>query len=225
MSTGRALTTVGLRRGIARRVPPLHRRAAHNPVAGRVSITRVPIEAELKARLRDPDHVRAELARRSTEEVAVYSDTYFDSPDGSFTGADRELRVREVRTEAGVRNVLTYKGAAVDAASGSKPEAETQVTDAAAAREILAGLGFVVEIAFEKQCSNYRLTHAGREMLATVVRVPEIDGTFIEIETLVHEDDVAAALTDVRAVLAELGIDRHDETTETYTGAVRSARG
>lgn len=189
-----------------------------------MNITRVPIEAELKARLRDPDRVRAELARRSTEEFAVYSDTYFDSPDGSFTGADRELRVREVRTDAGVRNVLTYKGATVDAASGSKPETETQVTDAAAAREILAGLGYVVEIAFEKQCSNYRFTHTGREMLATVVRVPEIDGTFIEIETLVDENDVAAALDDVRSVLAELGIDREDETTETYTGAVRAAR-
>ncbi|MGI5128109.1 class IV adenylate cyclase [Pseudonocardia sp. CA-107938] len=185
----------------------------------------MPIEAELKARLRDPDHVRAELARRAAEEVAVYSDTYFDSPDGTFTGADRELRVREVRTDAGVRSFLTYKGAAVDEASGSKPEAETQVADAAATRDILAGLGFVVEIAFEKHCSNYRFTHAGRDMLATVVRVPEIDGTFVEIETIVDERDVAGALDDVRAVLTELGIDRGDETTETYTGAVRAARG
>jgi adenylate cyclase class 2 len=185
----------------------------------------VRIEAEVKARLRDPDHVRAEPARRASEEVAVYSDTYFDSPDGSFTSADRELRVREVRTDAGVRNVLTYKGAAVDAESGSKPESETQVTDADAAREILAGLGYVVEIAFGKQCSNYRFSHAGREMLATVVRLPEIDGTFIEIETLVDEnDDVSAALEDVRTVLAELGVEREDETTETYTGAVRAAR-
>jgi adenylate cyclase class 2 len=185
----------------------------------------VPIEAELKARLRDPDHVRAELGRRAAEEVAVYSDVYYDSPDGAFTGEDRELRVREVRTDDGVRAILTYKGAAVDAASGSKPEAETSVADAAAVREIVAGLGYVVDIAFEKQCSNYRFTHAGREMLATVVRVPDIDGTFLEVETQVDEDDVAAALDDVRAVLAELGVKHDDETTETYTGAVRAARG
>jgi adenylate cyclase class IV len=111
----------------------------------------VRIEAEVKARLRDPDHVRAEPARRASEEVAVYSDTYFDSPDGSFTSA-------------------------------------------------------------------------GREMLATVVRLSEIDGTFIEIETLIDERDVSAALEEVPAVLAELGVEREDETTETYTGAVRAAR-
>jgi adenylate cyclase class 2 len=182
------------------------------------------IEAELKARLRDPDHVRAELARRAAEEVAVYSDTYYDSPDGTFTSADRELRVREVRTDDGVRSILTYKGATVDAASGSKPEAETEVADAAAAREILAGLGYVLDIAFEKHCSNYRFTHAGRDMLATVVRVPEIDGEYVEIETQVDESDMATALDDVRSVLVELGISRADETIETYTGAVRAAR-
>jgi len=38
-------------------------------------------------------------------------------------------------------------------------------------------------------------------MLATVVAVPEIDGTFVELETLTGEADLAA-LGDVRAVLA-----------------------
>jgi adenylate cyclase class 2 len=39
-------------------------------------------------------------------------------------------------------------------------------------------------------------------MLATMVTVPEIDGTFVELETLTDEADLAAALGDVRAVSA-----------------------
>jgi adenylate cyclase class 2 len=57
-----------------------------------------------------------------------------------------------------------------------------------------------------------------------VVTVPEIDGTFVELETLVDESDLAAALGDVRAVLGELGIGEDYLTTEQYTDAVMRAR-
>lgn len=61
-------------------------------------------------------------------------------------------------------------------------------------------------------------------MVATLVRVPDIDGTFLEVEALVAEHEVAAALADVRAVLAELGIEPKDLTLDTYTGAVAAQR-
>ena len=61
-------------------------------------------------------------------------------------------------------------------------------------------------------------------MLATVVTVPEIDGVFIELETLADEEEFPAALGDVRAVLGELGITEDDLTTELYTDAVLRAR-
>jgi adenylate cyclase, class 2 len=61
-------------------------------------------------------------------------------------------------------------------------------------------------------------------MLATVVTIPEIDGTFVELETLTDEAELAAALGDVRAVLSELGIGEDDLTTEQYTDAVMRAR-
>lgn len=57
-------------------------------------------------------------------------------------------------------------------------------------------------------------------MLATVVTVPQIDGTFIELETIVPQREVKAALRDIRAVLHELGITDEDLTTEQYTDAV-----
>jgi adenylate cyclase class 2 len=61
-------------------------------------------------------------------------------------------------------------------------------------------------------------------MLATMVTVPEIDCTFLEMETLATMDDLAAALTDVRAVLGELCVTGTDLTTEEYTSAVIRAR-
>ncbi len=132
--------------------------------------------------------------------------------------------MRTVHGANGLRTVLTFKNAAVDEASGSKPEHETRVEDSQAAHAILQGLGYVPVIAFEKRCRNYALEAHGRKMLATLVRVPELDGTFLELETLADEDDVRAALDDIRAVLAELGIGTEDLTRETYTGAVAAQR-
>lgn len=61
-------------------------------------------------------------------------------------------------------------------------------------------------------------------MLATLVRVPELDGTFLELETLAEEKDLAATRDDLRTVLAELGIGAEDLTRELYTDAVRGRR-
>ncbi len=183
------------------------------------------IEAELKARVRDLARVRELLLQRAPEEVAVYSDTYFDTPDRTLTREGRELRVRVVHTDTTDITVLTYKSPAVDEASGSKPETETTAADADALRAILAGLGFDVLIAFEKHCSNYRLTASGRTLLATLVHVPELDQTYVEVESIVDtEAEVVPVLDTIRAILGELGIQPADETTETYTDAVAARR-
>jgi adenylate cyclase class 2 len=183
------------------------------------------IEAELKARVHAPEQVMRQLDERATARVEVYRDTYYDRPDGSLEKTGQELRVRTVHGADATRTVLTFKGAAVDEESGSKPEYETRVEDADQAHAILRGLGHVELIAFEKRCRNYDVTAHGRQMLATLVRVPEIDGTFLEVETIVDEDDVPAALAALRVVLAELGIGAEDLTRDTYTGAVAAQRG
>lgn len=61
-------------------------------------------------------------------------------------------------------------------------------------------------------------------MLATLVRVPELDGTFIELETIVPEEELKDALRDVRHVLDDLGVQERDLTTELYTDAVAARR-
>ncbi|GAA2153013.1 class IV adenylate cyclase [Kitasatospora kazusensis] len=184
------------------------------------------IEAELKARVRDPEGVMQALEEAyGPGRPEVYQDTYYDDPAGRLMGGDRELRIRTVHSADDARTVLTYKGARVDEVSGSKPEAETRVDDAAAAHEIVRGLGFVPRIAFEKRCRNYSFQRSGRDLLATLVRVPEIDGTFVEVETLASaEDDLPAALAVVRSALEALGIEMDDLTTEQYTDAVAAVR-
>ncbi len=58
-----------------------------------------------------------------------------------------------------------------------------------------------------------------------MVRVPELDDTFIEVETLVDDGgDVDTSLRIVRRVLAELEIDQDDITTVTYTSLVMRKR-
>jgi len=181
------------------------------------------VEAELKAVVREPEQVLERLEQYAAGRPEVYQDTYYDDPAGTLGREDRELRVRTVHGQDDTRSVLTYKGARVDA-SGSKPEHESGVEDPEAVHALLLGLGYRPSIAFEKRCRNYEFEAAGRKMLATLVRVPELDGTFIELETIVPEDELKDALRDVRQVLDGLGIQESDFTTELYTDAVAARR-
>jgi len=182
------------------------------------------IESELKARVRDPAALAGRLRHLASGEPSLYRDTYYDRPGGDLTAQGQELRVRVIETGSMRRAVLTYKEPPADAASGSKPEHETVIADPGVADTILLALGMEHLVTFEKHCTNYRLTAHGRDLLATVVTVPEIDGTFLEVETLAGETELAGALTDVRAVLHDLGIPDEDLTTEQYTDAVLRAR-
>jgi adenylate cyclase class 2 len=187
----------------------------------------VPVEAEIKAKVRYPDQLRATLDERATGEPSTYHDRYFDLSDHRLTRGDRELRVRTVTDAAGKRTVLlTYKEPVVDAATGSKPEHETTAADAEVLVTALTALGAVQVIAFRKACVNYRFTAHGRELLATLVTIPELgEEMFIELETQAGPSEVDAALAVVRDVLGELGIEPDDYTTELYTDAVIAHRG
>lgn len=182
------------------------------------------IEAELKARLTDPDAVRAALARRATPERATYRDTYYDTSGEDLDHAGRELRLRTVRTRDAERHLLTFKEPAVDQASGSKPEYETTVGTPAAVDHLVRALGLCTLVALTKECENYRFSAGDWDFLATIVRVPEIDGTFLEVETMASESELDRALGAVRQLLAEVGVTAGELTTELYTDAVRARR-
>jgi adenylate cyclase class 2 len=183
------------------------------------------IEAEIKGRVRDPDRLHAQLSSWADPYSATYSDTYFRR-GAELVDDDRELRVRQVSTDHDTTYLLTYKGPTIDAASGSKGEWETSVGDAETMCAVLGHLGFEVLVAFTKCCTNYRFERDGRSVLATVVTLPEVDGTFVEVETIAQdEEDLDAALLVVRDVLRDVGIGAADFTTDTYTAAVLATRG
>ena len=79
------------------------------------------IEAELKARVRDPGGLRERLSRLATGEHCTYRVTYYDHSGGDLAVSGRELRLRTIEAPGQRRSLLTYKEAAVDAANGSKP--------------------------------------------------------------------------------------------------------
>ncbi len=179
----------------------------------------------MKARVDDPEQVLAALRECAPGEEAVYRDVYYDLPDRSLTAQGRELRVRVIERDGSEQVVFTYKAPAVDEETDSKPEHETHAESAQALDAILAGLGYEHLVALTKHCTNFPLTAAtGRECLATVVTVPELGGIFIEVETLVEEDNLSEGLTAVRGVLAKLGIGEDAFTTEQYTDAVIAHR-
>ncbi|MYT31060.1 MULTISPECIES: class IV adenylate cyclase [unclassified Streptomyces] len=183
------------------------------------------IEAELKARVRNPVYVLDRLDQKAEGRTEIYQDTYYDEPSGSLDAQDQELRLRTVRGADSTRSFLTYKDARIDSESGSKPEHETRVDNPEAVHAMLRGLGYIPAIAFQKRCRNYEFSSRGRSLLATLVQVPEIEGTFLEVETMVPgEPELPAALHDVRSVMSELGIRGDDFTTEMYTDAVAARR-
>ncbi|WP_219464012.1 class IV adenylate cyclase [Nonomuraea rhizosphaerae] len=185
----------------------------------------MPIEAELKARVHDPVKVRQALRERAMPEECRYADTYYDSPARPLTSSDRELRVRTVTTARQIRTILTYKAPAIHQPTRSKPETETEAADPKALDTILRALGYEPVISYEKHCTNWSYRTSGRRLLASLVTVPELDGTWLEIETLVDDAaDLAGALEVIRAEMFSLGIEEHDLTTELYTEAVARSR-
>lgn len=182
------------------------------------------IEVELKVRIAEPAAVVGRLRSWAEGEVSTYADTYYDFPDRRLTETGRqELRLRVIDKPGGKRVVWTFKGAMLDEAS--TPEWETEVGDAQAADAILTGLGLQHLIAYTKQCENFRFTAHGHPIVATVVTVPEIDGTFLEVETLVPDDAARNdALKAINGVLADLGLSVTDLEPTFYIDLVLARR-
>jgi adenylate cyclase, class 2 len=182
------------------------------------------IEAEIKVWVENPARTQENLDLHAIAVPETYSDTYFDSPDRALAARGEELRVRTVNGTQGTRHLLTFKAAPVDEATQSKPELEVLVEDPAQTAAILTALGFPSELQLTKKCINYTIDHGGRRLLATLVTVPELDGTFLEVETHAEPDALDGALAQIADLLDTLDLPRAAWTTDTYTDAVRRAR-
>jgi len=141
----------------------------------------MPIEVELKARVQDADALLRRLRDKSDGQPSTYRDTYYDWPDRRLGNAGRqELRIRVIEADSETKALWTFKGAMLDAAS--TPEFETMVTEPDMAQAILAQLGLEPVIAYTKHCVNFTFESDHHRVKASVVQVPELEGTFLEIE-------------------------------------------
>ncbi len=147
-----------------------------------------PIEIEAKFAVPRLDPIRSQLLDRSARLLLPRlqeTNLRFDDPNGRLA---RDGRVLRLRTNHDTR--LTYKAPGPD--PEHRVEVELEIDDAAAARQLLEGLGFGVVLVYEKYRETYALGGAQ-------VMLDELPfGLFVEVEA----DD----LHSVRSAAEALGL-------------------
>ena len=184
-------------------------------------------EAELKALVKDERKLLDALRDLGAcaEAEAIYDDRYFDKASGELRASQRELRIRRVFKNQTEECLLTAKLAPFDAATRSKQEFEISLREPDIAEDILKTIGFNLDIALRKECRNFRFSFNNRNILATLAHIRELGKTFIELESLVpDQNETPNALNTLEHVLDKLCIPREDLTSEYYTDAVRASR-
>lgn len=175
-------------------------------------------EIEIKLRLADAAALRERLeacgARRAGQVREVNS--IFDRPDGSLQRADCALRIRRVAPLGAVESSpspspggapesawLTFKGPRTGSSPQTREELEVRVQDADALVAILARLGLLERVVYEKRREAWRLE--GCEV--ALDELPGL-GRFVEIE---GPDEQA-----VRNLRTRLGLEQAERVNETY---------
>lgn len=147
-------------------------------------------------RLIDRAAVEQRLREAGAEEKqhVLELNTFFDTNDGSLKSTDQGLRIR-IEHAPGRPDVavITHKGPRAHGKLKSRMETEVQVEDARSAAELLAALGYLPVLTFEKRRSRWVLDGCHVEL----DELPYL-GAYCEIEG--PDDDV------VLAVRAKLGL-------------------
>jgi adenylate cyclase, class 2 len=144
-----------------------------------------PVETEIKLRADGPEAARravAALGASPAQPRHLEDNVLYDDAASSLLASGRVLRLRR----AAGRAIVTYKGPRQERADGvkSRPEIETEVSDADAFEAVLSGLGFRKVFRYQK----YRESYHWRDVEIVVDETPV--GTFLEIEgpvATIHE--------------------------------------
>ncbi len=138
-------------------------------------------EIEVKVKSGEPDRVRRRLQSAGGVRVGAVREenTILDDADRSLLACDKGLRVRAVEVFDGPARspTVTYKGPRECGSAKSREEVEVEVADASAARELLAALGFVECLTFQKRRETWRLGPC----LVELDELPYL-GSFVEVE-------------------------------------------
>jgi adenylate cyclase class 2 len=167
------------------------------PGTAGLSMMRMGIEIEKKFRLTSAQ--REKLLRRLPEAGAVLRDEEFEE-NTLFQGNSLDLRKHVLRLRcAGEKATLTFKERSASSSMiKHQREDETRIEDPTALRQILAGLGFMPALVYEKRRATWNME--GAEIV--VDQLPF--GLFVEIEGTekrILEIEKLLGLTEAEALL------------------------
>jgi adenylate cyclase class 2 len=168
-------------------------------------------EVEVKYRVVDHRVIKDALSRLNakflehTEEV----DTYFNSPVRDFAKTDEALRLRAYGDGT---VVFTYKGPRIGNVGKTREELNVTINDFNIMFEILRRLGFreVAKVVKKRDIYNY-------ENFTIYLDTVEGLGNFVEVETLVNDEELINKATEDILVLGDkLGLSRDWIERRTY---------
>ena len=185
-------------------------------------------EVELKAIVRNKSATIEQIEELCDETglKLVYDDVYLDK-ENTLTVADKELRLRNKtnRDSGESRFFLTFKDSPFDEKSKSKPEFETEITDFNTAIAIFKKLGYSISMRYTKECLIYNLTYRDIKLEVSIVELPELKNTFIEVETQTEtEKDTKLLFKILHEFLNQIGISQADLTSQYYVDAIKEKR-
>ena len=139
------------------------------------------VELEAKMQVESFEPVTVQLRHLAAKYAGDHfeTNTFFDTEDRSLLAAGEGLRLRHDVDPASKqeRRILTYKGPRQPGPLKSREEIELDVSDAAAATQLFARLGYARTLSFEKRRQSWELDGCKIEL----DEVPYL-GRFVEVE-------------------------------------------
>jgi adenylate cyclase class 2 len=137
------------------------------------------------------------------------TDIYLSHPTRDFGKTDEALRLRR----EGEANFITYKGPKIDQTTKTRLELELPLPNgeefATQFRELLAVLSFGVVVEVKKQRRRALVTWQGATIEVALDEVERL-GTFVELETVAEEAELATARQRVVSLAEELGLTQNE---------------
>jgi adenylate cyclase class 2 len=172
----------------------------------------MPIEIEAKVRVVSFHEVRRRLIELGAKRlgVSLQRDDLFDLAGRDLAERGCRLRLRTIRQRGGDSGapVLTFKGPKLDGRFKSRRELEVGVSDTAAARKLLAAMGYRPYFSYDKRRESWDLGGWRIEL----DEVPLL-GRFVEVES--------AGAREVKQALAALQLKDLKPITRGYASLLR----
>ena len=167
-------------------------------------------EAEIKARISDPDEMRILFEKMSGvyKISLIHEDTYFNMPKGlrDFRQTDEALRIRKSiefkKNDKSFKRMtkyfITYKGKKLDSETKTRKELEIKLSNGESMEELLTNLGFQKFFTFKKERELYKFSYNEYQIEALIDYIPILKEYFIEVEYMIES---AEKLNNARNIL------------------------